>query len=368
MAIATPPRDEEPDRTAIPYQNLLRSIGAHLDEQGATQIGVLETEDGVLVRYQPRDYPAQVVSRRFGVDDAMLWDRRRRHHRLETSSTPAAGGCYQDILRALGHELEHADARQMSLEELGGTYTLTYYAPNREGEPAIRKHQNTIGPAETQQILRRARARRRLPPGWLLESSAAAADPVRLMRVMAAEPVFLSQPGVLLEYTIPALTARNTAALAQRENAHMSGIYRAHRGMGPSQTPQASLLEVFEAATLVTTVYVRCLDPIRFPDAGRAAMGKEEILASVARSLSARKLLAAIELTARHVEDLRSLDDVQPGVGTGAVRWMQYLAAELVSNGPPGLRHEQPRLFAALSAIRASETAADRFAALRHRA
>jgi hypothetical protein len=80
-------------------------------------------------------------------------------------------------------------------------------------------------------------------------------------------------------------------------------------------------------------------------------------------------MLPSVELVARNMDGLRSLDSYQPGLGTNTVRWMQYLSAEaldVLPSGPsPEILREQTRLCEALGTIRASVTAVDRFAAMR---
>jgi hypothetical protein len=90
--------DVAPGLPSLPYQNLLRSVGAYLDERPASQICVLEVEESFLVRYQPRHHQYQVLSARFGLEDVNSWDRRRQRERSETPQTarPPARGAYQD--------------------------------------------------------------------------------------------------------------------------------------------------------------------------------------------------------------------------------------------------------------------------------
>src|SRR5579872_6422477 len=81
MVCAVEAPDEARTREAVPYQTLLRSIGAILDQEGAAQVSVVETEEDFLVRYQARYSPQRVMSSRLGTANLTLWDRRRRGHR-----------------------------------------------------------------------------------------------------------------------------------------------------------------------------------------------------------------------------------------------------------------------------------------------
>ncbi len=51
------------DQRQVPYQWVLRAIGAELDARGASQIMLLEGQDGFWVRFRRR--PGWVVSRGF---------------------------------------------------------------------------------------------------------------------------------------------------------------------------------------------------------------------------------------------------------------------------------------------------------------
>jgi hypothetical protein len=175
-------------------------------------------------------------------------------------------------------------------------------------------------------------------------------------------------PSVLYEYTMPSLT-ETTAAILRGERTAVSDTYTppraAHRA--PSLLEER-LLKPFESAGLISSVYTRCIDPLRFPEASRATVGKEEAIAGFARSLTTSKVLTAVELVARNIDVLRELDHYQAGLGTNTVRWMQHLAAEAldtITTGPSSILPEQGRLYEALSAIRQSVTAAERFAAMR---
>jgi hypothetical protein len=366
MAVSVPQDDPSQFRHDLPYQSALRTIGAHIDEQEGAQICVLEIEHEFLVRYQSRVDRSRVLSARISLDDLSAWDQQRRRRGAGSAHVRRTqlAGEYQDILRALGYELEHACACQLNLEELDGTIVLSYYAP--DSGLVLRKYRMIVTSHETERILRRARARRHLPAGWLQQSADGACDPLQLVAVTGADPAFHASPSTVLEYTIPSLTAGAAAAMLASGNQGRNVRYRARSVLdNPRASNHERFVKPLEAARLIAAVYARCLDPVRFPGAASVAATKLHVIGAFTRSLMTQKLLEAVELVADRLEDLRALDSHQPGLGTNTVRWMQHLAGEVLTADPSGL-HQRARLMAALATIRGSETVSDRFAAVRH--
>jgi hypothetical protein len=353
-----------------PYQRLLRSIGAYLDNQAASQVYVLETDDGFVVRYIVAQRPFDLTSVYLRMDDVVAIDLRYQGRRAEgDTADEARPGRYQDLLRAIGYELEHADARHVVLDEVDGTFTLTYHY-GASTRAVLHKHRTTITPAEAEELFRRARARRRAPAhrGWLRRATSNSQSEVRLVRLANAEAGLERSPNVLYEYTLPTLKDR-TAEVLRTTRDESSEVYKAGRfaTRGPASLADR-LLKPFEAAQLISTIYSRCLDPVRFPVNDREPVRKDQVVAVFARCLTSRNVLGALELVARNIDGLRSLDTYQPGLGTTTVRWMQHLAAEAqegVGSGASGILPEGVRLHQALSAIQGSVNGADRLAAMR---
>lgn len=352
-----------------PYQRLLRSIGAYLDNQGASQVYVLETDDGFVVRYIVTHQPFRVMSVHLRVDDVVAIDCRHQGRRAEGDPKQDQNpGRYQDLLRAIGYELEHADARHVVLDEVDGTFTLTYHYSS-SARAVMHKHRATITPAEAEELFRRARARRRasVQRGWLRRSSTSQNE-VRLVRLTSADAGLERSPNVLYEYTLPALKDK-TARILRTTRDETSEIYKAGRfATQGSASLGDRLLKPFEAAQLVSTIYSRCLDPVRFPVSDRDPVRKDQIIAVFVRCLTSRNVLGAVELVAQTVDGLRALDTYQAGLGTTTVRWMQYLASEALEatgSGASGILPDGVRLHRALSGIQASINGADRLAAMR---
>ena len=144
-----------------PYQRLLRSVGAYLDMQSASQIYVLEINDGFLLRFRSREDPWRLASVRLDSAELLASDAHRQERRLErqTPEGTRAGG-YEDILRAIGYHLEQVSARQVALDEVDGGYAVTYHY-NAAGDMTIQKHRTTITASDAEEVLRQARGRRR---------------------------------------------------------------------------------------------------------------------------------------------------------------------------------------------------------------
>jgi hypothetical protein len=280
-------------------------------------------------------------------------------------------GHYQDIFRALGYELEQVAARQIVVDEVDGSYVLMYHS-HRDDCTTIRKHRTTMSRVEGEEMLRQARARRRAEQrGWLRRPSDLSSDRVQVMHLTQADPCLERSSTVLYEYTLPSL--RDSTVETLQAGGTLTGeTYRVHRSSNASAASlEDRLLKPFEAARLLSTLYARCLDPVRFSGVGQEAVGKSEVVVAFTRSLSTDKGLAAVELVAQNIDGLRSLDAYEAGLGTNAVRWMQYLAAEALDGleastaDPAGALPEQGPLHRALRTIARSVTAADRFAAMR---
>jgi hypothetical protein len=173
---------------------------------------------------------------------------------------------------------------------------------------------------------------------------------------------------VLYEYTLPGLKDKTEEVLRTARD-ESSEVYKAGRYTTTGQGSLSErLLRPFEAAKLISTIYSRCLDPVRFPVNDREPVRKDQVVAVFARCLTTRNVLDAVELVARHIDGLRALDTYQAGLGTTTVRWMQHLAAEALTvtgSGASGILPDGARLHHALTTIQGSLNGADRLAAMR---
>jgi hypothetical protein len=145
------------DENRIRYQEVLRNLGAYLDDAMARQIALLETREGFVLRYQ--DVGGAVVARELALED--IPDRRGSRSE-DVEGEPQ--GLYQDFLRALGHELDDERASSVLLDELSEGYLMSYQKLDpRHGFRPV-KRVLILRPPEQKVILERAHGRRaRLP-------------------------------------------------------------------------------------------------------------------------------------------------------------------------------------------------------------
>ena len=188
------------------------------------------------------------------------------------------------------------------------------------------------------------------------------------MRLKTADAGLQRSDTVLYEYTLPALKDK-TEEILKTTRDETSEVYKAGRfATNTSASLEDKLLKPFEAAQLISTIYSRCLDPVRFPVNDRDPIRKDQIIAVFARCLTSRNVLGAVELVARTIDGIRALDSYQAGLGTTTVRWMQHLAAEALQatgSSTSGILPDGVRLYQSLSVMQASINGADRLAAMR---
>lgn len=142
----------------LPYQRLLRGIGARLDESCACNVHLLEEPDGFTVRYQTEPGKNELIAARFGHDE--LLERQAEMERHRARSSPTGAGSYQDFLRALGFELESRSAYSILVDELEDGFLVTYQYLKPEEGYILRKAMMVAGPDEKGAILQHAHERR----------------------------------------------------------------------------------------------------------------------------------------------------------------------------------------------------------------
>jgi hypothetical protein len=195
-------------------------------------------------------------------------------------------------------------------------------------------------------------------------------DRLCIVHLIQITPGLRPAPNIVYDFTIPELTDRTLATLHGQHH-RMDGPYRGHRSTGQGQVGQrdpSQYLQPFEAAQLVSSIYSRCLDPLRFESAGAAKLTKVDVFESFARKLFGDRVASAVESIASGLDNIRALDLYQPGIGSATARWMQHLAGEVLETDPMRRQLHAPihqrNLRAALVTIRESVTIVDRYAAL----
>ncbi len=148
----------------VPYQAVLRALGSWLDDRRAKRVNVLEAMGGFAVRYQLDSANADTESfflaynRLLSLADEL--ENRRKRRAFPRLGREAPQATYENLLRALGYELDGIDAYSILIDEVDEGMLVTYqYLRPTEGFQA-RKRMVILGPEAVQSVLEDARARR----------------------------------------------------------------------------------------------------------------------------------------------------------------------------------------------------------------
>jgi hypothetical protein len=140
-----------------------------LDVIEASQVNVLEIQDGFAARYERADVESVVMQRFFTFDEVrdLSWGDLKLRRRFRRRGFAEPGG-YQDLFRALGYELDATSAFQARIDESGDVLTLDYCTPPPAGESVPLQHRDVLGPDERSRVRQAAKARRRQQGRWRL--------------------------------------------------------------------------------------------------------------------------------------------------------------------------------------------------------
>jgi hypothetical protein len=151
------------------YQWLLRALGAYLDEEPSCRISLAEVSDGFLVRLQRALHKLDPQVEHFKRDtlheqiDKLASSRKtpaRARHQGVWASFPNG---HQDFFRALGYELDQANARGILVDELEDGVVVTYSYPDTSQGSKWKKRMVVLGVGEIEAILNAAFERRKKP-------------------------------------------------------------------------------------------------------------------------------------------------------------------------------------------------------------
>lgn len=151
------------------YQWLLRSLGAYLDTEPSCRITLSETSEGFVVRMQRAlhklEPQVEVFKRETLVQqlqDLMHMPKRQTNVRHQGIWSNFPNG-HQDFFRALGYELDDANARGIMIDELEDGIVVTYSYPSEGNGTAWKKRMVVLGLDEIETILNAAFDRRGKP-------------------------------------------------------------------------------------------------------------------------------------------------------------------------------------------------------------
>jgi hypothetical protein len=157
--------------TIAGYQRLFRALGDWLDERGPANFSVIEVPAGFTAITSSRS-PNDRNSVALAHDKLLQYEAGLRRRRLDpeqkVASVPQAGWAVstasrQDCLRAIGFELDDADARTVVLDQLDDGFHLSYsYFDPTQGY-LWRKRTVSLGSEEIGQIVKLAHGRRTEP-------------------------------------------------------------------------------------------------------------------------------------------------------------------------------------------------------------
>ena len=143
------------------YQSSLRALGNALDAENAGNVTVIEVVDGYIARFE---IGGRFDYRAFDRHQVLAADKAASAERGSAKRSP-----YGDLFRVMGRGWDRMAAINILIEEVGGTFIVTYLHPDPSAAVFMRKRYAVITPEIASQALGRAGARRspEPPKGWL---------------------------------------------------------------------------------------------------------------------------------------------------------------------------------------------------------
>lgn len=153
-----------PEHLYLPtYQNQLRLVGRHLDTNGYRSISILDVEGGLLVRaFSAKRHDSELLEfpdDAFGemVRDGIQGRGRRKRTGKHATIVPTG---YEDLLRALGWELDQRLAKAVTLHESHSTIYIAGLNATDHKSGSFSPFDMTLGVNEIQMVLDAAFRRR----------------------------------------------------------------------------------------------------------------------------------------------------------------------------------------------------------------
>lgn len=144
----------------IPYQSMLRVIGTILDQLDAADLALIEGSETFIVRFSSR---GECEVRELSYADLLEAYQTLRNERTLLGTVEQ--GYFQDLLRALGYELERVHGSNLLLAEAGEHYLLTFQCPAAGNAVPHRRHA-LLSPPMVEELLSRAHGRRASTSRW----------------------------------------------------------------------------------------------------------------------------------------------------------------------------------------------------------
>jgi hypothetical protein len=153
------------------YEHEFRLIGRWMDQRHPDHIQLVETPEGFAAFWQWGHDIRAAIGRQFAHHDFISLERQARTQRDQRHGTGARPNgsshpkSYEDLLRALGHELDAASAETVLIEELDDGFLVTYQYRDPGDASTWRKHMAVLVREQAQRLIKQATARRQLKVG-----------------------------------------------------------------------------------------------------------------------------------------------------------------------------------------------------------
>jgi hypothetical protein len=148
----------------VRYEAVLRTIGAYLDAQGAHYVSIVEVKNGLTVRYVPRSSDTELRSIFLSYADILETQREREEARRHLPmGFGEHAGRYENLLRAMGHDLQQAGAYNVVVDEVDDGFVVTHCVYNPIEGYLLRKRMDVLSDQQCEALLTRARQRRQAP-------------------------------------------------------------------------------------------------------------------------------------------------------------------------------------------------------------
>lgn len=157
---------DEMQRNRESYQASLRMIGAFLDENDARNAHIMETVDGFTIRYQRVHEGMKLYTHKVKYADVLKLtaevERKRKRNLFGFGSRQPdpTTGRYENTLRALGYELDTAQAYSLLIDEVDEGFLVTYQYLNPTQGFMVRKRMVFLNLHSIEHVLSDAYARR----------------------------------------------------------------------------------------------------------------------------------------------------------------------------------------------------------------
>jgi hypothetical protein len=133
------------------YEEVLASLGSYVDQQAGNQIRIVERAASFELEYRVGREPDAVEHVYFEVGK-----------NLELRDAPASSGEYQDLLIALGRELDAVSAQNVAIEDVDQGLVVNYWYEHPTAQYVSQHREFAVGPEERRELLGVQQRRRQL--------------------------------------------------------------------------------------------------------------------------------------------------------------------------------------------------------------